>query len=108
MHGPRQRLRERSFADAGDVFNEQVAAREQTDHRKPDHFGLATDRRIQRHLQLIEFGKRHRGRNHYCHCSLSSGKSSLSSKKSSLSSKNNSLSSGKNSLPFGENLYGSA
>ena len=36
-------LRQRGLADAGHVLDEQVAAREQRDHREPDRLGLAAD-----------------------------------------------------------------
>src|SRR5262249_55072926 len=41
--GARQCGRERRLADSGDVLDEQVAAREQTDHGQPHRLGLADD-----------------------------------------------------------------
>ena len=40
----RKRLGERGFADAGNVFDQQVAAREQRDQGQLDRFFLAVDR----------------------------------------------------------------
>ena len=48
----RQRLRQGGLADAGHVFDEQMAARQQADQRKPDHFGFAANRRSERRFQL--------------------------------------------------------
>ena len=39
----RQRVRERGLADAGHVFDEQVAARQQAGERQPHGLGLAED-----------------------------------------------------------------
>ncbi len=39
-----QRLGERGLADAGNVFDQQVAAREQRDQRELNRFFLAIDR----------------------------------------------------------------
>ena len=41
--GARQRLRQRGLADAGHIFDEQMAARQQADHGQPDHFRFAAN-----------------------------------------------------------------
>ena len=71
MHGARQGLRQSGFAHARNVFNQQMTARQQTYDRQAHHFRLATNRRVERHFQFVEFGKRHRRGNHYCHCTVS-------------------------------------
>src|SRR5579871_614298 len=40
----RQRLRQRSLTDAGNVLNQQVAARQETDQREPHYFSFAANR----------------------------------------------------------------
>ena len=66
VDGAGQRLRERGFADAGDVFDEQVAAREQADHRRAHDVRLAADHVAEGGFQAREpFGdgvRRHYGR----------------------------------------------
>src|SRR5260370_36931038 len=62
MTGFCDRLREGSFADAGNVFNEQVAASEQGDQRKLDGFFFAIDGARNRALKLrddLRGGSRH-------------------------------------------------
>ena len=39
----RQRLRQRGLADAGHIFDEQMAARQQADHGEPHHFRFAAN-----------------------------------------------------------------
>ena len=48
----RQRLGERGLADAGNIFDQQMAAREQRDQRELDGFFLAVDRASDGALQL--------------------------------------------------------
>jgi len=43
VEGLRQRLRQRGFADSGNVFDKQMAARQQRDQRQLDHVFLAED-----------------------------------------------------------------
>ena len=52
MKGFRERLRERGLADAGHVFDQQVAAREQRDQRELDGFFLAVNRARDGALEL--------------------------------------------------------
>ena len=51
----RQRLRQRGLAHAGHVFDEQMAARQQADQRKANHFRLAANRRAERRLERSQF-----------------------------------------------------
>ena len=44
----RQRLRERGLADAGNVFDQQMPARQQAGQRQPQDFGLAANGLTQR------------------------------------------------------------
>ena len=43
VEGVRQRVRQRGLAHAGDVFDQQMAAREQRDQREVDDFVLAAN-----------------------------------------------------------------
>ena len=70
LHRARQRVRERGLSDAGNVFDQQVPARQQAHQRQPHHIRLAANRSVERHLQFVEFGKRLRRGYHYCHCTL--------------------------------------
>ena len=53
----RQGLRQSGFADAGNVFDQQVTARQQADQRKPDDFRLAANRRPEHRFELVEPGE---------------------------------------------------
>ena len=54
----RQRLRQRGLADAGNVLDQQVAARQQAGERKAHHFRLSANRLAQRRLDFRELGER--------------------------------------------------
>ncbi len=56
LNDARERLRQRGLADAGDVFDQQVAAREQRDQRELDDVFLALDDVRDRALKLGEAG----------------------------------------------------
>ena len=47
----RQRLSQRSLADAGHIFDEQMAARQQADHGEPHHFRFAANGLAEGRLQ---------------------------------------------------------
>ena len=62
MKGFGERLRERGFAHAGDVFDQQVAARQQGNQGQLDHIFLAENGAPNRALQLrddLRGGRRH-------------------------------------------------
>ena len=50
VDAPRQRLRERSLAHAGDIFDKKVTAGEQAHQGEPDSFGLAPENQVERIL----------------------------------------------------------
>ena len=56
VEGTRERLRQRRLADAGNVLDQQVAARQQRRQRQLDHVVLALDDVRDRALQLGEAG----------------------------------------------------
>jgi hypothetical protein len=66
----RQSVGERRFADAGNVFDEQMTFGEQGDERVFDGFGFAFDNRFNRRLKATDFlarvESRARLRLHYC------------------------------------------
>ena len=54
VDGAREGLGEGGFADAGDIFDEQVSARQQADQGEAHDFGLAANRRAEGGLQFRE------------------------------------------------------
>ena len=48
----RQGLRQRGLTHAGHIFNQQVAARQQADHREPDDVALAADDGVEARLPV--------------------------------------------------------
>ena len=54
VEGACERVSERRFADAGNVFNQQVAAGDESNDGQPDGFGLALDNRLDGVLQPFD------------------------------------------------------